>query len=101
MQLDDDLDFILADQVRLTGQGKVVWDGRSFNVTYDDADEVLLDADGRKVLQDGQVLRCRTALLPSTAKRGDTFMIDGASFTARDIRKQDDGRVTLIEIAKV
>lgn len=98
-QLDDDLAFILADQVRLTGQGVVRWAGKQFNATFDDADEVLRDASGQPVVQDGQVLRCQTSDLPSTAKMGDSLTVDGTSYKARQLLKQDEGRVTLVLIA--
>ena len=99
-QLDDDLAFILADQVSLTGQGVVRWRGKTFNATFDDADEVVRDLAGEMVIQDGQVLRVRTADLPSGAGQGDPLTIDAVSHVARRLLKEGDGRVTLVLVAK-
>lgn len=100
-QIDDDLAFILADQQQLTGQGVVRWSGKTFNATFDDADDVVTDESGRPVIQDGQAIRCRTMDLPLTAKSGQTLTIDGESYKSRRLLKLDEGRVTLVLVGKV
>lgn len=101
-RLDDDLAFILADQVSLTGKGTVVWRGKPLNATFDDADESVVDTAGGKVIEGGRRLVVRTADLPVGAVLNDTLTVDGDSYRVHQpILRQDDGLTAIVWIAPV
>jgi len=100
--LDDDLAFALADQVRLTGKGRVVWRGKALNMTVDESAQAVADvaAQGFQVTETDIVLRGQRLTLPTGAVRGDQPTVDGETVLVHLILPQGDGLEVLVLVAR-
>jgi hypothetical protein len=97
-QTDDDLAAILADYVGLASRGVVVWRNVTLNAVFGEEQVYRADTGGEQVLLGERAITVQTSALPTGAVVGDSITIDGASYQVRDIRRINDGGLTVVAV---
>jgi hypothetical protein len=95
---DEDLEFVMADVLSVC----VVYSGQSTRGILSEGDHVVNDAELGSVQVRATTIAIKTGSLTgldAVAAMNAAITVNGDSYKIRDVAKQDDGNITVIQIA--